>query len=350
MPTPLVSVIMITYNQKPYIARGIESIIKQKTKFPFELVIGEDCSTDGTREIVLNYQKKHSNLIRVVTSSQNVGMHKNSVRAIEACHGKYMAFCDGDDFWHDIKKLQKQAQYLETHPECGLVHSDQNRYFEEYGLEIESFFKTTNNLPPKNFSVFRGWNGYNILTSTVMARKNLVDTVISDSNIYKNEKYIGGTDIPMFIELSILSGVHYMHEAMSTYTVRIESACNMQSLPRKAAFVKAVIDCYLYLARKHNVESEIDYLTDQSIRTTLSAAFWERNEKLARMIKGKLPRTIISRLLYMSITNNFLHHPIKLLMVLKSKYLKWQHFQFVKKHCKSIEIDGPIGQLESVEL
>ena len=142
MNTPSISVYMITFNQKEYIGRAIDSVLGQKTSFSFELVIGEDCSTDGTREIVLKYQKRYPDIIRVVTSKKNVGMHKNSVRTIEACRGKYIAFCEGDDYWHDLKKLQKQCQYLESHPECGLVHSDQNRFFEEYGLEIKSFFKT----------------------------------------------------------------------------------------------------------------------------------------------------------------------------------------------------------------
>ena len=196
MPTPIISVYMITYNHIEYIARAINSILDQKTEFSFEIVIGEDCSTDGTRQVVFQYQEKHPDLIRVITSDQNIGMHKNSVRTIEACRGKYLAFCDGDDYFHDRQKLQKQAKYLEKHPKCGLVHSDQNRYFEEYDLEIENFFRTTNNLPPENLSVFRGWNGYNVLTCTVMTRKELLDTVLTDSNIYDNEKYIGGTDIP----------------------------------------------------------------------------------------------------------------------------------------------------------
>ncbi|MBW8015847.1 MAG: glycosyltransferase [Planctomycetes bacterium] len=348
MSTPLISVYMLTYNHESYIARAIESVLVQKTKFPFELVIGEDCSTDRTREIVLKYQEKHPNIIRVVTSDENVGMLKNSIRTVGACMGKYIAFCEGDDYWHDSKKLEKQCKYLEMHPECGLVHSDQNRYFEEYGLEIQDFFKTTDNLPPKDFCVFRGWNGYNILTCTVMTRKKLLDKVLLDSNIYSNEKYTGATDIPMFIELSMLSGTHYIDEAMSTYTVRLESASNTQSLPKMASFVRATVNCHLYLARKHNVKSAIDYLTKKCVRTTLSSAFWERNARLARMIKSKLPRSIKSHLLYMGVTNSFLHYPLRLLMIVKWRYFKWQHFRFVRKHCKINETDEMTGQLENV--
>jgi glycosyltransferase involved in cell wall biosynthesis len=348
MNTPLISVFITTYNHEPYIARAIDSVLEQKTKYSFELVIGEDCSTDQTRQIVMKYQGKYPNIIRVVTSNENVGRHKNLLRTMATCQGKYLAFCDGDDYWHDSKKLEKQCKYLETHPECGLVHSDQNRYFEEYGLEIENFFKTTNNLPPKDLSVFKGWNGYNILTCTVMVRKELADKVICDSNIYNNEKYIGETDIAMFIELSMLSGIHYIDEAMSTYTVRLNPANNPQGLPVKASNVRATIDCYLYLARKHNVKSAIDYLTEKCVRATLSSAFWERNGRLAKMIKSKLPRSLRSHILYMGVTNSFLHYPLRFLMIAKCHYYRWRHFRFVRKHSKINESDTMISQIENV--
>ena len=84
MKDPLVSVFMITYNHEPYIARAIEGVLQQETNFLIELVIGEDCSTDGTRDIVLDFQKKHPNVIRIVTSDKNVGIGKNTWRTERA--------------------------------------------------------------------------------------------------------------------------------------------------------------------------------------------------------------------------------------------------------------------------
>ena len=98
MDTPLVSVKMITYNHGPYIADAIEGVLMQKTDFRIELVIGEDCSTDDTRQIVLNRQSEHPDVVRVVTSDRNVGMHKNGDRVLRACRGKYIAVCEGDDY------------------------------------------------------------------------------------------------------------------------------------------------------------------------------------------------------------------------------------------------------------
>ena len=110
---PLVSVYMITYNHEPHIAQAIEGVLMQETDFPIELVIGEDCSTDRTREIVLEYQKKYPDLIRVIISEKNVGARKNGDRTSKLLRGKYVAFCEGDDYWIDPIKIKMQATFLE---------------------------------------------------------------------------------------------------------------------------------------------------------------------------------------------------------------------------------------------
>ena len=122
--TPLVTVLMITYNHAPYLSDAIHGVIMQKCDFPFELIIGEDCSTDATRKIALEYQKKYPDIIRVIHSSRNVGMSRNSRRIFDLARGKYVAYCEGDDFWCDPEKLAKQVAMMEANPEIGIVHTD----------------------------------------------------------------------------------------------------------------------------------------------------------------------------------------------------------------------------------
>lgn len=116
----LVSVNCITYNHEAYISRAIESFLMQQTNFQFEILIGEDCSTDNTRKIVENYVYQYPNKIRLVTSHENVGAMRNSERLFEKSLGKYIAICEGDDYWLDPLKLQKQVDYMEGNPECSL--------------------------------------------------------------------------------------------------------------------------------------------------------------------------------------------------------------------------------------
>lgn len=116
VPRPLVSVRTSTYNHGPYIRQCIEGVLMQKTNFPFEFIIGEDFSTDETREIVFEYAGKYPDVIRVITADYNVGSKTNGRRCIRACRGKYIATCEGDDYWTDPLKLQKQVDFLEANP------------------------------------------------------------------------------------------------------------------------------------------------------------------------------------------------------------------------------------------
>jgi glycosyltransferase involved in cell wall biosynthesis len=125
LPTsPVVSVLMIAYNHERYISQAIRSILEQKTSFPFELVIGEDCSADGTREIVRAWQRDNPERIRVIYSEKNVGANKNFARTYASCRGSYIAICEGDDAWGDSTKLEKQVNLLQNNTEYVVSYHD----------------------------------------------------------------------------------------------------------------------------------------------------------------------------------------------------------------------------------
>lgn len=118
----MVSVCMITYNHETYIAQAIEGVLMQKCDFLIELIIGEDCSTDKTRQICKEYALKYSE-INLLPSETNIGLMPNFIRTLQACTGKYIALCEGDDYWTDPLKLQKQVDFLEGNPEfAGCAH------------------------------------------------------------------------------------------------------------------------------------------------------------------------------------------------------------------------------------
>ena len=120
---PLVSIACVTYNHEKYIADAIESFLKQKTNFPFEIIIHDDASTDTTAEIIRNYVKKYPNLIKPIFQKENQFSQpgKNGqVIAISYAKGEYIALCEGDDYWIDAEKLQIQIDEMRKHPECDL--------------------------------------------------------------------------------------------------------------------------------------------------------------------------------------------------------------------------------------
>jgi glycosyltransferase involved in cell wall biosynthesis len=113
----IVSVCCTTYNQKQFITQAVESFLMQQTNFQFEIVIGDDCSTDGTSKVLKSFIEKYPAKIKVISAKKNVGAHKNMIDTVKACKGKYLALCDGDDYWTDPHKLQKQVDFLEQNPE-----------------------------------------------------------------------------------------------------------------------------------------------------------------------------------------------------------------------------------------
>lgn len=127
---PLLSIVTITYNHEPYIRKCIEGVLMQQVNFPIEFIIAEDCSTDGTLAICKEYAEKYPDLIKLITSENNVGAIANERRAMKTAKGKYIAFCEGDDYWTDPLKLQKQVDFLENNPDYSVCFTRYNIYNE----------------------------------------------------------------------------------------------------------------------------------------------------------------------------------------------------------------------------
>jgi len=164
---PLVSVHMITYNHEKYIAQAIEGVLMQKCDFPIQLVIGEDCSTDNTAAIIKEYEKKYPDIIKARYNNPNKGMHANGILTFQECTGKYIATCEGDDYWTDPLKLQKQVDFLVQHPECSFCFHDSEQ------LKDGVFHKSNSNNSSGivSYSVDEFFN-ISIQSATVLLRNN----------------------------------------------------------------------------------------------------------------------------------------------------------------------------------
>jgi glycosyltransferase involved in cell wall biosynthesis len=289
VPDPLVSVKMITYNHAPYIARAIEGVLMQKTNFPFELVIGEDCSTDGTREIVFDYKNKYSDIIQVITSGENVGAKKNSYRNTKACRGKYLAFCEGDDYWHHPDKLQKQVDYLENHLECGLVYSSYDVYHVKSEKRIKDFIKYKGREIAENARISDIVDGKGgILTCTVIVRRALYEDIIeSDPYLHQSDQFLMG-DTQIWAEVANLSHLHFIPESLATHIITDESATRSNDIKKKLKFRISNAELLLYLCKKYNFSATIiNKHQDNWCGYSLELAFHSRNGDLAEIIRKR---------------------------------------------------------------
>lgn len=312
---PLASVNMMTYNHAPYIVQAIEGVLQQQTDFPLELVIGEDCSSDGTREIVFEYQKEHPRVIRVITSEQNVGPRENSNRVEKACRGKYIAYCEGDDYWHDPRKLQKQIEFLESHPDYGLIHSEVRMYSVESGHTIENlnrFQKAANR-------TFGNGNGdlffeilvqnYKIRTCSVCVRKELLDRVVeSDPVVFKSDRFMMG-DITRWLELSRLTKFKYIDEPLATYNELPESLSHSRDIEKRMRFRLSRFDRTLYYAEKYGYTEKLPQRWwDDYTRPLLSYCYDNQDVATAVMLRERTQHLpLVQILLYWGSINPVIH-------------------------------------------
>lgn len=168
---PLVSVIVVTYNHEAYIEQAIEGILAQQCDFPIEVIIGEDKSTDRTLDICLDYQKTYPHLIRVVTWHENVGPTANFLRVWGRTRGKYVAGCDGDDYWIDPAKLTKQVALMEQFPETSFCGARARVLNEIPGkILLPAVFGAERS--SSKYSLKDVWTSYLCHTSTFMFRKS----------------------------------------------------------------------------------------------------------------------------------------------------------------------------------
>jgi len=202
-----VSVCMTTYNHEPYIRQAVESVMGQQTSFPVELVVGEDCSTDRTREILLELREQYPDRLRLMLHERNGGPMNNFITTFNAARGEYVAFLDGDDYWTSSEKLQQQVQLLDEHPDvalCGHRCQVVSCARDEPGRSMPAFECRSE----YTFAEFLAKPFLHI--STVMARKSLPEV----PSWFRDLK-IG--DLPLMLLLARPGNVAYLAQTMSVY-------------------------------------------------------------------------------------------------------------------------------------
>src|SRR5574344_558322 len=135
---PRVSVLTLSYNAAPFIGKCLEYLVNQKTNFPFVVIVGDDCSTDGNQEIIKEYAQKYPNIIKPYFNEQNIGMDRNTTKAYTRIQSEYVCICDGDDYFTDENKLQLQVDFLDTHKDCSVcIHRYETVFFYDKNQNIK---------------------------------------------------------------------------------------------------------------------------------------------------------------------------------------------------------------------
>lgn len=282
VPEPIVTIRTSTYNHGLYIKQCIEGVLRQKTTFPFEYIIGEDFSTDETRKIVFEYAKKYPKIIRVITADYNVGSKANGQRCIRRSRGKYMAICEGDDYWIDPLKLQKQVDFLEANNEYGLI----------YG-KVKVFVQKKQKMSPSLFgSQFSSYEQL-LLVNTIPTLTACFRTIYLSEYMKIEEmhnKMLG--DYSLWLHIASKSKLKFIDEVLGVYRKLESSASHSKSYSKQLRFIQSGVDIQLWFAKKSNLEAHIrekviiKYYVDAFYLLLLTHNYKEACRALAFSCKG----------------------------------------------------------------
>lgn len=235
-----VSVIVPVYNHEKYISKALESILIQKTKYKYEILIGDDCSSDASKDIIRKYEKEHPDAIRAFYRIKNIGATKNGYALYMAARGRYIALLEGDDYWCDENKIERQVNFLEAHPEyIGVAHNfcriDQNscvtkeKSINDEDTDCEFTWK---DFLEKSF----------LFQSAALVYRNFFLENQDFSILYKAHDIVG--DMTIFTILLNRSNIYILPDVMSAYREVIndtaQNACSIAFRDPALAHLKTV--------------------------------------------------------------------------------------------------------------
>ena len=238
MKEVLVSICCITYNHEHYIKDALDSFIAQNVSFTYEIIISDDCSKDNTRSILEAYKTKYPSLIRDVSPCQNMGSQANFIYVLEQACGKYIAICEGDDFWTDSFKLQKQIDILEADKSlmacctnsC-LVDKDGNIIEERFSRPVVKENKEGRYMLRDFFE-----QNHTYPTASMVFRRDHFDEVCEKYKITQNH-YLG--DWTLWISILCFGDIYYLDEVTSAYRINPTSVTHSKVDERRLGLAKA---------------------------------------------------------------------------------------------------------------
>ena len=296
-----VAVFMVTYNHEKYIRQAVKSIVAQKTNFPYKLFIGEDCSTDNTRAVCIELQQKYPEKIELLLHEKNMGALKNAYQVYQACieYGKYTAICEGDDYWTDENKLQKQVDFLEQNPDFNIC-CHRAMYLNEKSRVLKT---------PKALQ-------QSVFAQEDVANHNFVQTL---TEVFRNSAWKGLSE-------------EYFNSISGDYFINM-----MLTESGKIKYLPDVMAVY----RQHETGSWHSLGAIKGIQNTLTVLNYYLQTNLKESVKENLKKNIV-------------RHYLRLYEIYKSKerfdFAQRPHFDFAQQmqRCLS-EVEGTADFLSALD-
>ena len=258
MSRPLVSVLMLAWEHGPYIRQAIESVLAQQSPYPYELLIGEDASTDDTLTVCEEYQARFPALVKVMATAENLGMHRNFARLWDSAEGEYVAFCEGDDYWCDTAKITRQVEFLRSHSDCTLCGTFTDKVAEDAAGHWVPAGEVRPKAIKQKYSFEELVTGYHFHFSSVMLRKDSPHFPAWFSSVYC-------VDRPLYLLAAVNGFAGLLPDVMSVY--RLHGGGNWSSISMER---KAQRSTELFLTMRDYFDEKYRRLFEQ----TLAAILW----------------------------------------------------------------------------
>lgn len=211
---PLVSIQCLVYNHEPYLRQCLDGFVMQKTDFPFEAIVHDDCSTDGSASIIKEYADKYPTIIKPIFEKENqyskIGFSGINNIMLNQSKGMYIASCEGDDYWTDPYKLQKQVNCLENNPDCLLVYTGFDTVDANGQIINRPYFDIIKRHSRSGDIFFMQIVRNHVMTVSVCYKKNLIE-----SELYSNSPF--GYDYSLSLCASLLGNVIFLPETTCCY-------------------------------------------------------------------------------------------------------------------------------------
>lgn len=296
----MVSIRCCAFNQAELIGKCLDGFVKQKTNFRFEAVVHDDASTDGTAAVIARYAERYPDIIKPIYEAENqYSKHDGSLSRImdAATHGKYVAYCEGDDCWTDPLKLQKQVDWLESHPDCVLVHTDMDVVDTTTDKCYSAKWRRQ-----KNFNLIqRDWGNrllpllmqgrYSATTLTVCARVDKIRECQEEGLLQSDKKLLMG-DTTLWMALSTKGSFHLIPDVCACYHAVSESATHSRNYSNVITFYLSCFDMIDLFAHRFAVSSrDKDIAMQKYLFYLLRDVYTDKSEFLGeldeRVLQGR---------------------------------------------------------------
>lgn len=293
-----ISIICTTYNHEPYIRQTLQGFVTQQCNFSFEIVIHDDASTDRTAEIIREYEAEYPQLFRTILQTENqyskgINIWKNLFT--DPTCAEYIAICEGDDYWIDPLKLQKQVDFLEEHEEYGMVYTKAQQYIDTtgefsniIGFKINSFEQLlmSNSIP----------------TLTTVLRNSIYKKYDKDIDPSMRNWKMG--DYPLWLYIFAKTKIHFINQVTAIYRVLDNSASHPQDGKKMLDFSRSVQDIRAFFAARYSPEL-VELVKESGIRIMFEAACRARDRKMQEELRIQAKKYNSNKMLFLNIVGLF---------------------------------------------